>query len=76
MKISIIIFFKIKESNITRGHNYTMVKKQRRLGVRKYSFSQMTINVWHTLSTDCVHATSVNMLNNRIYKYLIEAGYT
>ena len=32
------IFFEIKESKITRGHNYTLVKKQSRLDVRKYSF--------------------------------------
>ena len=42
------IFFEIKESKITRGHNYTLVKKQSRLDVRKYSFSQRTINVWNT----------------------------
>ena len=34
------IFFEIKESKITRGHNYTLVMKQSRLDVRKYSFSQ------------------------------------
>ena len=45
---------------ITRGHNYTLVKKQSRLDVRKFSFSQRTINVWNNLSTDCVHASSVN----------------
>ena len=27
------IFFEIKESKITRGHNYTLVKKQSRLDV-------------------------------------------
>ena len=48
-------------SKITTGHNYTLVKKQSRprLDVRKYSFSQRTINVWNKLSTDCVHASSV-----------------
>ena len=49
------ICFEIKESKITRGHNYTLVKKQSRLDIRKYSFSQRTINVWNNLSTDCVH---------------------
>ena len=44
-------FFKIKEMKITRGHNYTLVKKQSRLDVRKYLFSQRTINVWNKLST-------------------------
>ena len=36
------IFFEIKKSKITRGHNFTLVKKQSRLDVRKYSFSQRT----------------------------------
>ena len=70
------IFFEIKESKITRGHNFTLVKKQSRLDVRKFSFSQRTINVWNKLSTECVHASSVNMLKNRIDKYLVKAGYT
>ena len=70
------IFFEIKESKITRGHNYKLVKKQSRLDVRKYSFSQRTINVWNNLSTDCVHASSVNMFKNKIDKYLVKAGYT
>ena len=55
MKILILIFFfEIKESKITRGHNYTLVKKQSSLEVRKLSFSQRTINVWNNFSTDCV----------------------
>ena len=73
------IFFEINENKITRGHNYTLVKKQSRLDVRKYSFSQRTINVWNKVSTDCVHASSVNIYNmfkNKIYKYLVKAGYT
>ena len=65
MKILILIFFfEIKESKITRGHNYTLVKKQSRL------------DVWNNLSTDCVHASSVNMFKNKIDKYLVKAGYT
>ena len=75
MKILILIFFfEIKESKITRGHNYTLVKKQSRSDVRKFSFSQRTINVWNNLSTDCVHASSVNMFKNKIDKYLVKAG--
>ena len=70
------IFVEIKESNITRWHNFTLVKTQSRLDVRKFSFSQRTINVWNNLSTECVHASSVNMFKNRIDKYLVKAGYT
>ena len=77
MKILILIFFlEIKESKITRGHNFTLVKKQSRLDVRKFSFPQRTINVWNKLSSVCVHASSVNMFKNRIDKGLVKAGYT
>ena len=67
------IFFKIKESKITRGHNFTLVKKQSRLDIRKFSFSQRTIN-YGINYPECVHASSVNV--NRIDKYLVKAGYT
>ena len=70
------ICFEIKESKLTRGHNFTLVKKQSRLDVRKFSFSQRTINVWNILSTEYVHASSVNMFKNRIDKNLVKAGYT
>ena len=49
-------------SKITRGHNFTLVKKESRLDVKKFSFSQRTINVWNKLSTECVHASSVNIV--------------
>ena len=69
---------------MTDTDNYMLVNKQIRLDVRKYSFSQRTINVWNKLSTDCVHASSVNVFKIRIDKYLgrgavilrIRAGYT
>ena len=69
------IFFEMKESKITRGYNFTLVKKQSILDVRKFSFSQRTINVWNKLSEECVHASSVNMFKNIINKDLVEAGY-
>ena len=70
------LFFEIKESKLSRGHNFTLVKKQSRLYVRKFSFSQRTINVWNNLSEECVNASSVNMFKNRIDKYLVKAGNT
>ena len=54
-----ICFIEIKESKITRGHNFMLVKKQNRLDIRKLSFSKRTINVWNKLSTECVHARRV-----------------
>ena len=44
---NIVFFFEIKESKITRGYDFTLMKKQSRLDVRKFSFSQRTINVWN-----------------------------
>ena len=77
MKILIVIFFfEIKESKITRGHNFTLVNKQSRFDVRKFSFLQRTINVWNKLPAQCVQASSVNMFKNRIDKYIVETGYT
>ena len=29
------------------------------MDVRKFSFSQMIINVWNKLSAECIHASSV-----------------
>ena len=31
--------------------------------------------MWKKLSTQCVHASSVNMFKNRIDTYLVKAGY-
>ena len=77
MEIVILtFFFEIKESKIIRGHNFTMVKKQSRLDVRKFSFYHRTINVLNKLSADCVHASSVNMFKNKIDKNLVKAGCT
>ena len=44
----------------------TLVKDQCRLEIRKYSFSQRTINEWNKLSTDCVNASSVNMFKSKV----------
>ena len=71
-----IFSLEIRQSKITRGHNFTLVKNQSRLDVRKFSFPQRTINEWNKLSTECVHASSVNMFKNKIHNYLVKAGYT
>ena len=52
------------------------MKDKCRLGIRKYSFSQRTINEWNKLSTNCVTASSVNILKNRVDAYLRRADYT
>ena len=63
-------------SQITRRRNFTLVMEQSRLDVRKYSFSQRTINIFNTLSTDFMHASSINNVQEHIRKYIVKAGYT
>ena len=46
------------------------------MDIRKYSFSQRTINEWNKLSTDCVTVSSVNMFKNKVDTYLRRVGYT
>ena len=65
-KIDRNILFTLKKDNRTRGHEVKLVKDQCRLDIRKYSFSQRTINEWNRLSTDCVTASSVNMFKNKV----------
>ena len=67
------IFFTVKEERRTRGHGVTLAKKQCRLDIRKFSFSQRTVNEWNRLSADCVGASSVNIFKNKIDIYLRRA---
>ena len=69
------IFFSVKEERRTRGHGVTLAKKQCRLDIRTFSFSQRTVNEWNRLSAGCVGASSVNVFKNKIDMYLRRAGY-
>ena len=69
------MFFIVKGER-TRGHGVALAKKQCRLDIRKFSFSQRTVNEWNRLSADCVGASSVNIFKNKINIYLRRAGYT
>ena len=52
MKILLLKFlFKLKEGRRIIGNKVPLVKERRRLFIRKYSFSQRTLNEWNK-STD------------------------
>ena len=70
------MFFSLKKDSITRGHEVKLVKDQCRLDIRKYSFSQRTINEWNKLSTDCITTSSMNMFKKKVDIYLRRVGYT
>ena len=71
-----ICFVTNKEERRTRGHGVILAKKQCKLDIRKFSFSPITVNKWNRYSADCVGASSVNILKNKIDIYLKRAGYT
>ena len=52
------LFFSVMEERRTRGHKVTLTKKQCRLDIRKFSFSQRTVNEWNKLLADYVGASS------------------
>ena len=54
------LFSSVKEERRTRGHGVTLAKKQCRLDIRTFSFSQRTVNEWNRLSAESVGASSVN----------------
>ena len=56
------IFLRLKTGNKVRGHNCA-------LDIRKYAFSQRTVNEWNKLSGQCANATNVNMFKNKLYDY-------
>ena len=49
------MFFSLKKDSRTRGHEVKLGKNQCRLDIRKYSFSQRTVNEWNKLSTFIVY---------------------
>ena len=53
MKILIEICFLFNKDSRTIGHEVKLVKDQCRLNIRKYSFSQRTVNEWNKLYADC-----------------------
>ena len=73
--IHITIFFSVKGERRTRRHGIALAKKQCRLDIRKFLFSQRTGNEWKRLSANCVGSSSVKMFKNKINIYLKRAGY-
>ena len=70
------ICISLKKDTRTRRHDVTLLKDQCGLDIRKYSFSQRTINEWNKVSTDCETASSMNMFKNKVDTYLRRAGDT
>ena len=57
------------------GHSWALAKERCKLDMRKYAFSQRTINERNRLPGECVNATSVNMLKYKKYNYFKRSDY-
>ena len=56
--------FPIRTSN-TRGHKHKIFKKNCRLNIRKYSFSQRIVDAWNNLPTNVVESKTVNAFKSQ-----------
>ena len=56
-------------------NSWALAKERCKLDIRKYAFSQRTINGWNRLPGECVNVTSVNMFKNKIDNYLKRSGF-
>ena len=69
------MLFKSRTDNGPRGHSWASAKERCKLDIKKYVFSQRTINEWNRLPGEYVNATSVNMFKNKIDNYFKRSGY-
>ena len=51
--------FRLKTGNKVRGHNWALAKEHFKLDIRKYAFSQQTVNEWNKLPGECVKMAQV-----------------
>jgi ribonuclease P/MRP protein subunit RPP40 len=63
------LFFERSESGL-RGHSMKLVKKNVRLDVRKYFFSNRVINEWNNLTEDIIQCETINNFKNKIDRHL------
>ena len=62
-------FFRIQCAK-TRGHSMKLYKDRVNRDVLKYSFGDRVIDQWNYLPEEVINATSRNMFENRLNKYL------
>ena len=58
--------FQFSRYGATRGHDLKLFKKDCTTSIRLNYFSNRIINKWNCLSSDVVHAVSVNSFKNKL----------
>jgi hypothetical protein len=52
-------FLRTRDESTTRGHQYKLYKSHSRLDIRKYSFTQRTVEIWNNLTSKVVTAPTI-----------------
>jgi len=58
--------FELDNSGHTRGHSLKWLKKQCRLDLRLYFFSERVVNLWNNLNDQSVTASSLNSFKSNL----------
>ena len=72
-KVEKTLFFR-NWSGVRRGHSNKLFKKRSRLDIRKYAFSNRTVDKWKSLTQDCINCTTINTIKCHIQKLLEPTG--
>lgn len=62
-------FIPLRKDSNTRGHNLKLYKERPRLDVRKYSFTQRTVDIWNDLPNSVVNAPTIKTFEGRLDRY-------
>ena len=73
-KVEKTLFFR-NWSGVRRGHSNKLFKKRSRLDIRKYAFSNRTVDKWKSLTQDCINCTTINTIKCHIQKLLDPGTY-
>ena len=61
-------FLQEQKDSITRGHKYSLFKRQSNLNMRKFSFANRVVDQWNNLPDSVVHAKTVQSFESRLDK--------
>ena len=62
-------FLPLRVDSNTRGHNFKLYKDRSRLDIRKYSFTQRTVDTWNSLPDKVVNAPTVQSFECRLDRH-------
>jgi ribonucleases P/MRP protein subunit RPP40 len=65
-----LLFTRIGEESVTRGHSLKLLKKRFYTDLGKYSFGNRVVSDWNQLPASVVQAPSVNIFKTQIDNYL------